>query len=91
MPHITQIAAVEPESGSSFNCYLVPKVPLAASARQITGIVVSDSGPMLVNGEPVVHNLVTWIEGFPIVILVAHSGRRYHFPVLNSTLTRLDV
>ena len=82
---------METESGSSFHCYLVPKVPLAASAQQITGIVVSDSGLMMVNGEPAVHKLITWIEGFPIVILVAHSGRRYHFPVLNSTLTRLDV
>ena len=49
MPHITQIAAVEPVSGSSFNCYLVPKVALAASAQQITGVVVSDSGSMMVN------------------------------------------
>jgi len=56
---------------------------MAASAQQITGIIVSDSGPMMVNGESAVHKLMKWIEGFPIVILVAHSGRRYHFPVLN--------
>ena len=62
---------------------------MAASAQQITGIVVSEF--MLVNVESDVHKLMTWIEGFPIVILVAHSGRRYHFPVLISTLTRLDV
>jgi len=53
MPHITQIAAVELESGSSFNCYVVPKVPISAPAQQITGIVVSDSGSMVVKGEPV--------------------------------------
>jgi len=46
---------------------------------------------MVVNGELVVHNLMTCIEGFPIVILVAHRGRRYYFPVPISTLTRLDV
>ena len=45
----------------------------------------------MVNGEPAVHKLLTWIEGFPIVISVAHSGWRYHFPLLLSTLTRLDV
>ena len=66
-------------------------MPLAASAQQITGMVVSDSGPMMVNGQPAVHKLMAWIEGFTIAILVAHSGRRYHFPVLISTLTRLDV
>jgi len=33
---------------------------------------------------------MTWIEGFHIVIVVTHSSRRYHFPVLISTLTRLD-
>ena len=64
---------------------------LAVSAQQITGIVVSDSGPMMVNGEPAVHKLITWIDGFPIVILVGHNSRRYHLPVLISTLTRLDV
>jgi len=26
---------------------------------------------MMVNGEPTVHKLMTWIEGFPIVILTA--------------------
>jgi len=62
IPHITQIAAIEPESGLSFHCYLVPKVPLAASAQHVTGIAVSDSGSMMVNG---VHKLMTWIEGFP--------------------------
>jgi len=64
---------------------------MAASAQQITGIVFSDSGSIIVNVEPAVHKLMTWIDSFPIVILVAHSGRRYHFPVLISTLSRLDV
>ena len=45
----------------------------------------------MVNGEPAVHKLITWIDGFPIVILVGHNSRRYHLPVLISTLTRLDV
>jgi len=71
IPHITQIAAVETESGSSFHSYLVPKVPLSESAQQITGILVSDSGPMMVNGEPALHKLMTCTEGFPIVILIA--------------------
>jgi len=64
IPHITQISEVESESGSSFHCYLVPKVLLVASTQQITGVVVSDSGPMVVNREPAVHKLMTWIEGF---------------------------
>jgi len=67
MPHITQISEVEPESGSSFNCYVLPKVPMAASALQITGIVVSDTGSMMVNGEPAVHKLMTWIEGYEVL------------------------
>ena len=64
---------MDPESRSSFNYYLVPNVTMAASAQQITGIVVSEF--MLVNVEPAVHKLMTWIDGFPIVILVAHIGR----------------
>ena len=64
---------------------------MGSIAQQITVIVVSDSGPMIANEEPAVHTLITWIEGLRSVILVAHSGRRYYFPVLISTLTRLDV
>ena len=75
IPHITRIAAVEPESRSSFNYYLVPHVTMAASAQQITGIVFSDSGSIIVNVEPAVHKIMTRIDSFPIVILVAHIGR----------------
>ena len=60
---------MELELGSNVHCYFVPKV--ATSAQQVTGIFVSNSGPMMVNGEPTVHKLMTWIEGFPIVILTA--------------------
>ena len=98
MPHITQIAAVEPQSGSRFNCYAIPKVPIAASAQQITGKVVSDSGCMTVSGEPVeaesvttaMNKFMTWLERFPCVVLVAHNGRRFDYPVLISAITCLD-
>ena len=56
---------------------------LAVSAQQITGIVVSDASAMLINREPAVH--------IKNVMLVAHSGRRYHLSVLISTFTCLDV
>ena len=80
-------------SGARFNLppLIGTKSAIGSIAQQITGIVVSDSGPMIVNEEPAVHTLMTWIEGLRSVILVAHSGRRYYFPVLISTLTRLDV
>ena len=99
IPHITQIAAVEPESGPSFNCYIVPNVSMTASAQQITSIVVSDSLSMVINGNPVeaesvisaVQKLMILIESFPIMILVVHSGRRFDFPAFISTLTHLYI
>ena len=48
---------------------------MAASAQQITGIVFFlIHGPIMVNVEPAVHKIMTRIDSFPIVILVAHSG-----------------
>ena len=98
MPHITQIAAVEPQSGSRFNCYVTPKVPISSSAQQDTGIVVSDSGSMTVHGESVeahtiksaLEKLFTWLSKLSCVFLVAHNGRRFDFPVLVSTIMNLD-
>ncbi|CAC5404649.1 unnamed protein product [Mytilus coruscus] len=39
IPHITQIAAVEHETGSQFSCYVVPKALISSGAEDITGIV----------------------------------------------------
>ncbi|VDI03268.1 Hypothetical predicted protein [Mytilus galloprovincialis] len=38
IPHITQIAAVEHDTGSQFSCYVVPKAPMSSGAEDITGI-----------------------------------------------------
>lgn len=40
MPHITQLAAVELETGSLYNTYIFPKVPISEEAMNTTGIVV---------------------------------------------------
>ena len=54
MPHITQLAAVELETGSTFNTYILPKIPITEEAMNITGIVVdSDLLNMTVNGNKV--------------------------------------
>ena len=38
MPHITQIAATEPASKSTFDTYIIPTLPISLEAQQITGI-----------------------------------------------------
>lgn len=39
MPHITQIGAVEMESGEAFSTYVLPKISIEPGAEQATGIV----------------------------------------------------
>ena len=97
MPHITQIAATDVETGTSFNCYVIPKVPLTSAAQDITGIVVNQSGTMTVKGKPVqgktiqsaISEFILWLTKFPCAVLVAHNGRRFDFPVLLSTLRNI--
>ncbi|KAK3108256.1 hypothetical protein FSP39_004267 [Pinctada imbricata] len=96
MPHITQIAAVEFETGTLFNTYTVPKLPITEAAMKVTGIV-SNSGKMTVHGKDVYSEHITaglnkfleWLQIYNNVILVAHNGRRFDFPVLMNTMQSL--
>lgn len=95
IPHITQIAAVEPLSKSRFNAFTFPKLPMAESAQEITGINVSSSGSFTVHGKPVaafgindaLERFWSFLGQFSCVVLVAHNGRRFDFPVLVSAVT----
>lgn len=82
MPHITQLAAVELDTGSLYNTYILPKVPISEEAMNTTGIVVnSDLEKMTVHGREVdavniisgLTEFVEWMKNFSNVILVAHT------------------
>ena len=98
MPHITQIAAVETHSGEGFNTYVTPKKPISTEAQRVTGIEMTDNNIMKVRGNSVEHTPVeialqkmcTWLGNFSNVILVAHNGRRFDFPVLTAALLCTD-
>ncbi|XP_060572014.1 uncharacterized protein LOC132730174 [Ruditapes philippinarum] len=72
MPHITQIAAVNIQSGQKFNSYVIPRLPITAEAQTITGISMADNNTMKVNGSIVeavpiqtaLQNLCVWLEKF---------------------------
>jgi DNA polymerase III alpha subunit (gram-positive type) len=94
-PLITQVAASVVGSAKEFSLYVYPKVPIACSAQQITGIVHNNSGTMTVHGQQAhAENLKTaidkfcsWLRKLSNVYLVAHNGRTFDFPVLmNSQL-----
>lgn len=54
MPYITQLGAVELETGSLYNTYILPKVPISEEAMNMTGIVVGfDLEKMTVHGKEV--------------------------------------
>ena len=89
-PHITQIAAKQVSTEKSFSCYVLPKLPMSASAEQVTKIIVTNSTNMSVNGVPVeaksivcaLRELFSWLKRFQNVVLIAHNGRRFDFPVI---------
>ena len=58
MPHITQIAATEQESETTFNTYVIPKLPITTKAQELTGIVLSNSNNMTVYDESVEANKI---------------------------------
>ncbi|KAL4235710.1 rRNA-processing endoribonuclease [Mactra antiquata] len=97
IPHITQIAAQVVGQSISFNLYVQPLIPITAAAQQITGIsMVGDK--MFVNGSPVstvdiitaCDSFIEWLEKFSNVILTAHNGKRFDFPVLVSVLSKVN-
>ncbi|KAK3084374.1 hypothetical protein FSP39_012417 [Pinctada imbricata] len=96
MPHITQIAAVEMHSGNQFTCYVLPKVPIEASAEKVTGIVF-DGTDLFVNGQKVdaltisdaIGKLLEWLGQFNTVVLVAHNGRVFDFRVISHAVMLL--
>ena len=99
MPHITQIAAKESGSEKTFNIYVMPTVPISFEAQQITGILKTGQTTISVHGEPVesikiisaLEKFLKWLQKCHYVILVAHNGRRFDFPVLISALMKLDI
>lgn len=97
MPHITQIAAVELNSGKTFNSYVWPKAPQTSAAKAITRIIANKDGSMSVDGRMVkpdsiqtaASRFMNWMGKFHNVFLVAHNGRRFDFPVLLTTFRNI--
>ena len=50
MPHIIQIAAIEPGSKSTFDTYIIPTLPIFLEAQQITGMAKTEPTTMDVHG-----------------------------------------
>ena len=99
MPHITQIAALELQSGNCFNQYTIPKLPITSAAQEVTGIVINPSGLMTVKGQPVLGKTIQsatsefleWLSKYSNVVLVAHNGRKFDFPVFISCLKNIGL
>lgn len=95
MPHITQIGAVEMESGNVFTTYVLPKIPIEPGAEEATGIV-CDGTSIFAHGSKVsavpireaILNFLKWLGTFGDcgIILVAHNGRVFDFRVLSHAI-----
>ncbi|XP_060592882.1 uncharacterized protein LOC132747499 [Ruditapes philippinarum] len=92
IPHITQIAAVEMSTGSTFNKYVIPKIPITSAAENVTKIIMVNEKVMAVDGvtvEPVplhvaLKKFLSWLESFDNIYIIAHNGRRFDFIVLTA-------
>jgi DNA polymerase III epsilon subunit-like protein len=91
MPHITQIGAMEIESGNQFSTYVLPKIPIDSEAEEITGITcdgtsvfVRENKVTAVSIREAIVNFLNWLRAFGQAgtILVAHNGRVFDFRVL---------
>lgn len=92
MPHITHLSAHEIGSGETFNAYIFPKMSISEEASRVTGIYVSEAEEFKVNGEikkavgigDGLRDFFNWLKKFinNCVVLIAHNGRRFDFPVL---------
>uniref|UniRef100_K1QH20 Uncharacterized protein n=1 Tax=Magallana gigas TaxID=29159 RepID=K1QH20_MAGGI len=97
MPHITQIGAVEMESGEAFSTYVLPKISIEPGAEQATGKVY-DGTSVFANGLKVAAvpireallNFLKWLSTLRNceVVLVAHNGRVFDFRVLSNAVVR---
>ncbi|ESP04817.1 hypothetical protein LOTGIDRAFT_156040 [Lottia gigantea] len=98
IPHITQIAASELDSNKLFSTYVLPKVPISPGAEEVNGTKVTEDGIMTVHGKNVEHVSITiaiqklfkWLKNFPNVVLVAHYGRKFDFPVIASAFVNTN-
>lgn len=94
MPHITQIAATNIQTGAALDVYVTPKRPITLDAQKVTGIAMQGNNTMTVNGTEVQHvgiqsaidQLCAWLENYSNVVLIAQNGRRFDFPVIMSAL-----
>ena len=95
VPHITQIAATNLQTGDKLNLYVRPGCPISAEAQRVTGITTNGTS-MAVNGKEIesvdiktgLQQLCSWLQKFKDVCLVAHNGRRFDFPVLITALVK---
>uniref|UniRef100_A0A8W8NP81 Exonuclease domain-containing protein n=1 Tax=Magallana gigas TaxID=29159 RepID=A0A8W8NP81_MAGGI len=81
MPHITQLAAVELDTGSLYNTYILPKVPISEEAMNTTGIVVnSDLEKMTVHDTllPVVSGFIDSLSVFKKAFLDSRITSKRH-------------
>jgi DNA polymerase III epsilon subunit-like protein len=89
IPQITQVAAMEAGGGKTFNVYVRPTIPISDNAQQVTGIRMVGNTMQVnrnnVDARPLceaLNSFCDWLQSFNNVVLVAHNGRRFDFPVL---------
>ena len=94
-PHITQLAAIEMESGDLFTTYILPQIPIELEEERVNKISFNGSD-LFHKGRKVdslsihegLNKFLDWIDCYRNVVLIAHNGRVFDFRVLTYALSR---
>lgn len=73
----------------TFTAYIFPKMSISEEASRVTGLC-HEAGEFKVNGERKkavgigdgFRDFFNWLKKFTSIVLIAHNGRRFDFPVL---------
>ena len=74
-------------------------MPMSASAERMTKVVVTNDSDMCVDGVPeepkplhkALREFFTWMKWFPNVVLLAHNGKRFDFPIIVKACEATDM
>lgn len=100
MPHITQVAATEYETGQIFSTFIKPKKEISVEAAMVTGICGGPPGSLIYKGKQVpappckdgMLRFLEWLGKWKSpIVLVAHNCRNFDSKVLTVALEGVDL
>jgi len=95
-PDIIQIAAICEDT--MYNQYVIPRKPIGSRASAVNGLTFSENQLMhhgkvvdALHLKPALKGFIKHVSSIKPVILAAHNGRKFDFPILKRLLLETDL